>query len=129
MLACGLVVRDHSTAPLGRERRSDVRRARERLADDIANPPSLAELAALTGLSKYQLLRRFEREYGTTPHQWLRQVRVERARASIARGVRLAQVATECGFADQSHMTRTFVRHFGFTPGAWERAARHTAGG
>jgi AraC-like DNA-binding protein len=31
----------------------------------------------------------------------------------------LADAATDCGFADQSHMTRVFVDHFGFTPGAW----------
>ena len=127
VLACGLVVRHHSTAAPDREERSDLRRARERLADDIGNPPSLAELAAVAGLSKYQLLRRFEREYGTTPHGWLRQVRVERARAWIAGGARLAQVSADCGFADQSHMTRAFVRHFGFTPGAWGRAARRHA--
>jgi AraC-like DNA-binding protein len=32
--------------------------------------------------------------------------------------------AAESGFADQSHLTRVFVRHFGFTPGEWRRAAR-----
>ena len=31
--------------------------------------------------------------------------------------------AAACGFSDQSHMTRTFARQFGFTPGAWQRAA------
>ena len=123
VLACGLVLRDHSTADPGREASGDVRRARERVADDLGNPPSLSELATLVGLSKYQLLRRFERAYGMTPHEWLRQVRVERARASIRGGTSLAQVAADCGFADQGHMTRAFVAHFGFTPGAWGRAA------
>ena len=32
------------------------------------------------------------------------------------------QAAAESGFADQSHMTRAFTRHLGFTPGAWQRA-------
>jgi AraC-like DNA-binding protein len=121
------VLRDHSTADPGREARGDVRRARERVADDLGNPPSLSELATLVGLSKYQLLRRFERAYGMTPHEWLRQVRVERARASIRGGTSLAQVAADCGFADQGHMTRAFVAHFGFTPGAWGRAACQAA--
>jgi AraC-like DNA-binding protein len=124
--ACGLALRGHSTICSGGEAPADVRRARERLADDVATPPSLSELAMLVGLSKYQLLRRFEGAYGMTPHEWLRQIRVERARASIGNGTRLAQAAADCGFADQSHMTRAFVAHFGFTPGAWGRAAaRH----
>jgi AraC-like DNA-binding protein len=127
VLACGLALRDHSTRSPGREARGEVRRARERLADDIGNPPSLSELAALARISKYQLLRRFEQTYGMTPHEWLRQLRVERARASIRGGTPLAHVAAECGFADQSHMTRAFVAHFGFTPGSWQRAVARRA--
>jgi len=33
-----------------------------------------------------------------------------------------AAAAASAGFADQSHLTRVFVRHFGFTPGAWKTA-------
>ena len=128
VVACGLMLRDHSTIRLDRQVGGDVRRARERLADDVDHTPSLSELAMLVGLSKYQLLRRFRRAYGVTPHEWLRQVRIERARASIGGGATLAQVAAACGFADQSHMTRAFVEHFGFTPGAWQRTvARQSA--
>jgi AraC-like DNA-binding protein len=127
VLVCERALRRHSTAPPRREACGDVRRARERLADDLGSPPSLGELAALVGMSRYQLLRRFERVYGLTPHEWLRQLRVERARDAIRRGGRLADVAASCGFADQSHMTRAFVARFGFTPGAWARAASGTA--
>jgi AraC-like DNA-binding protein len=119
VLACELAVRDHSTHHASGDAHADVRRARERLADDLLDPPSLSQLAAIVGLSKYQLLRRFERAYGTTPHEWLRQVRVERARSAIRSGASLAHAAADCGFADQSHMTRAFVAHFGFTPGTW----------
>lgn len=116
---CGVLLSGHSTATPTEETRADVARVRERLADDLVGTPSLSELAALVGLSRYQLLRRFERVYGMAPFQWQRQVRAERARALIERGRGLAEVALDCGFADQSHMTRAFVRHFGFTPGAW----------
>src|SRR2546426_4351702 len=86
--------------------------------------PSLADLARLTGLSRYQVLRRFERAYGLPPHAWLLRRRAERARVLIRDGCTLAAAALETGFADQSHMTRVFARQFGFTPGAWRRAAR-----
>ncbi|WKB51791.1 AraC family transcriptional regulator [Eleftheria terrae] len=96
---------------------------RERLADDATHAPSLAELAAMAGLSRFQLLRRFEKAYGLPPHAWLLQQRAERARHLIRRGLPLAEAAAAAGFADQSHMTRVFTRQFGFTPGAWRQAA------
>jgi len=120
---CGLVLDRHATGtPLLREAPADVTRARDRLADDLLNPPTLAELAAMAGLSKYQLLRRFRQAYGVPPHAWLMAQRVERARVLIRAGASLAHAAASSGFADQSHLTRVFVRQFGFTPGAWRRA-------
>lgn len=117
--ACGRLLHHHSTAMPMVEVEADVARIRDRLADHLVSIPSLTELSTMAGVSRYQLLRRFERAYGMTPFRWQRQVRVERARVLIARQSPLAQVAAECGFADQSHMTRAFTEHFGFTPGAW----------
>ena len=121
--ACALLMHRHGTMRCVREAPGDVRRVRERLADELLHPPTLAEMAATAGLSRYQVLRRFERAYGLPPHAWLRQQRAERARALIGEGLGLAAAAAACGFSDQSHMTRVFVRQFGFTPGAWRSAA------
>ena len=101
---------------------ADVSQARDMLADCLAQPPSLDQLAASSGLSKYQLLRRFKAVHGVTPFAWLLQQRAEVARGLIRRGAALADAAMAAGFADQSHMTRAFALHFGFTPGAWQRA-------
>jgi AraC-like DNA-binding protein len=95
---------------------------RERLVDDLQRTPSLAELATLAGVSRFQLLRRFEEAHGAPPHAWLLSQRAERARAAIRAGTPLAQAAADCGFSDQSHMTRVFVRQYGVTPGAWRGA-------
>lgn len=111
-------VRLRTTAP-----RHDLSRFREQLADAPGDPPSLAEMAAIAGLSRYQFLRRFEKAYGLPPHAWLLSRRAEYALRLISAGQPLAEAATACGFADQSHMTRVFVRHYGFTPGAWRKAA------
>ena len=124
--ACGHLLTYHSTAMPMVEVEVDMAQVRDRLADDLVHTPSLSELAAMVGLSRYQLLRRFDRAYGMTPFRWQRQVRVERARLLIARRRPLAQVAADCGFADQSHLTRAFAEHFGFTPGAWAVTARPT---
>lgn len=96
---------------------------RDCLGDDPLQAPTLATLAAMAGLSKYQLLRRFADAYGITPHAWLLQRRAEHARRFIQRGDALVMAAASAGFADQSHMTRVFTRQFGFTPGAWRAAA------
>jgi len=101
---------------------------RDHLAADLLAPPTLAEMASTAGLSRFQLLRHFEKAFGLTPHAWLQQQRAERARGLIRRGASLAQAAAACGFADQSHMTRLFTRQFGFTPGAWQKAAARPAG-
>lgn len=121
--ACGLLLARHTTQrPAPSRAHAPLGRVRQCLGEQLADPPTLAELAALAGLSRFQLLRRFAAEYGCTPHAWLTQQRAERARALVRQGLTLAEAAAVCGFADQSHMTRTFTRQFGFTPGAWQRA-------
>lgn len=101
---------------------ADLRQVHERLADAPLQPPTLTELAVMAGMSKFQLLRRFEKTYGLTPYAWLLQQRTELARRQIRSGASLADAAAASGFADQSHMTRIFMRQFGFTPGALRSA-------
>ena len=101
-------------------------RVMERLTDEYASAPSLDELAALAGTSRYTLVRQFGRCYGMPPMAWLQQLRLDRARAGIANGSKLAEVALACGFSDQSHLTRLFTRQFGHTPGAWRKATLGT---
>ena len=103
---------------------ASLERARDRLADDYLHAPSLAELAQEAELSRYQLLRGFSAAFGLPPHAWLQQCRVAHARRLVAQGLGLAETAAACGFADQSHMTRAFVRFLGFTPGAYAAARR-----
>jgi AraC-like DNA-binding protein len=120
---CVLLGARHGTVPLPTKAADeDVRRVRDRLADDAHDSPTLADLAAMTGLSRYQVLRRFEKAYGLPPHAWLLRRRAERARLLIRDGSTLAAAAAAAGFSDQSHMTRVFVRQFGFTPGVWRKA-------
>ncbi|WP_431099339.1 helix-turn-helix domain-containing protein [Polaromonas aquatica] len=130
--ACALLLHRHAALPVTQSQASsptspsysllELHRARDHLAADLLAPPTLTELAHAAGLSKFQLLRRFEKAFGLTPHAWLLQQRAERARSLIRSGAGLAQTAAACGFADQSHMTRLFARQFGFTPGAWQQA-------
>jgi len=126
---CALLLRHHANlvpAPAGHMAHAApaLQQVRDWLADAPLQPPTLAQMAAFAGLSRYQLLRRFAGTYGLPPHAWLLQQRAERSRHLIRRGASLADAAAASGFADQSHMTRIFARQFGFTPGAWQKAHR-----
>jgi len=88
---------------------------RSHYADDIV----VAELAAMAGLSRAHLTRAFSARYHMPPHVYLNTVRIMQAQARIRRGMPLSMVALECGFADQSHLTRRFKGSVGVTPSAW----------
>jgi AraC-like DNA-binding protein len=96
--------------------------ARAMIDDDPAALLTLTALAQEAGLSRYQFLRSFARATGMTPHAYLMQRRIHRARQLIGRGMRLADAAADSGFSDQSHMTRLFVRSFGVPPGTYAKA-------
>ncbi len=118
-----LALRRHALAPPRSPGRSPtVTRALRRLEEAPAEPITLAELAALAGTGRFQLLRGFAREVGTTPHAYLVQRRVLLARRLLAAGMGPAEAALEAGFADQSHLTRAFVRQLGLTPARYRAA-------
>ena len=93
-----------------------VARALRHMDEAPEQSVTLADLAALAGVSRFQLLRGFARSVGTTPHAYLLQQRVRLARRFLAAGRRPAEAAAEAGFADQSHLTRAFHRQLGITP-------------
>jgi AraC-like DNA-binding protein len=95
-----------------------------RLADQLVDPPTLQEIAAELGLSRFQVVRAFRQTVGMPPYAWLAQHRVTRARALLEAGGRPAQVAGEVGFADQAHLTRWFRRVLGVTPGAFRNSVQ-----
>ena len=86
-----------------------------RLGDDV----KLDEIARAVGLSSSQLLRSFRKRTGTSPHQYLTRLRLDRARSLIlGETLPLAAVALACGFSSQSHLTAVMRREDGLTPGA-----------
>ncbi|MDL4816736.1 helix-turn-helix transcriptional regulator [Actinomadura opuntiae] len=98
-----------------------------RLSDELVSPPTLAEVAADLGLSRYQLLRAFRDSMGMPPYAWLAQHRVARARTLLDAGHRPAEAASLVGFADQAHLTRWFRRVVGVTPGAYRNSVQDRA--
>jgi len=104
-------------------RSSEVGTVLEMIFESWDSGLSLDDFANATNTSRYQILRRFSRELGATPHAYLTQHRVKRAKKMIVGGSSLADTAAACGFSDQSHLTRTFSRQLGLTPGCFVQSA------
>lgn len=96
---------------------------REVLEDSYARngETSLQVLAQRTGVTPFRVIRAFREATGLAPHQYLIQVRVERARQFLADGAPPSLVAAMTGFVDQSHLTYHFKKHLGITPGSYQR--------
>ncbi len=86
-----------------------------------ADETSLHVLAQRAGVTPFRVIRAFRKATGLAPHQYLIQVRVERARQFLAEGAVPSLVALMTGFADQSHLTYHFKKHLGITPGNYRR--------
>jgi AraC-like DNA-binding protein len=86
-----------------------------------AGETSLHMLAEHAGVTPFHVIRAFREATGLAPHQYLVQVRVERARQFLARGTAPSLAAAMTGFVDQSHLTYHFKKHFGITPGNYRR--------
>jgi len=102
-----------------------VRMARDRLMEDLRAPPDLETLALDVGLSPKRLNRGFRSLYGTTVFNYLRDARLDAARAALEGGTTLSlkQLAWELGYGQVTNFVTAFRRRFGVPPGAY-RAGR-----
>ncbi|MBO1113508.1 AraC family transcriptional regulator [Bordetella petrii] len=96
-----------------------ARRALDYLQANSTRIVALEELEAATGRDRWSLSRDFRQYYGTSPYRYLTMRRLDIARRLLLAGRPLANAAAEAGFADQSHMSRHFLKTFGQTPGRW----------
>ena len=104
-----------------------VRRAKELMKRDLRRPPAVREIARACGLSANHFSRAFRHSIGIAPRGWLNLERISRAKQLMRTStLSLADVALECGYADQSHFTRSFSQLAHVSPGRWRRAAGRT---
>ena len=94
---------------------------RQRLAEDADAKLDLTTLTGAAHSSRFQAIRKFKQRYGMPPHTYQLRVRLALAKQSLREGVAPAQVATDYGFVDQSHLSRHFKRLTGITPVQYAR--------
>lgn len=100
-------------------------RAKEMLRSRLDGTISIGEIAEACQLSHGHFVRAFSETTGKTPLQWFQSQRLAIARSLLLDSrMTLAEIAGTCGFADQSHFTRDFLRVEGQPPGNWRRQAR-----
>ena len=102
-----------------------LRRVRELIATNLDARVGVADLAGACRLSASHFTLLFKRTVGTTPHQWLLDRRIERAKDLLrTSGRSLTEIAYATGFADQSHFARVFAQRVRTRPQAWRRQFR-----
>jgi AraC family transcriptional regulator len=99
-----------------------VRCIQGHIAANLQTGIRIADLAGIVRCSSHRIKRIFKNNFGCTPHQYLIRRRVERAqRLLLMSDDPLTQIAAECGFVSQSHLSYLFHRIVGERPGRWRR--------
>src|SRR5580693_8710265 len=95
-----------------------ARRAKEFLSANLCGDVPLAAVAAECNLSTSHFAHAFRRTFGSPPHRWLMERRIDAVKdLLLATHLSLAEVASTCGYADQSALNRSFKRVLGESPG------------
>jgi AraC family transcriptional regulator len=102
-----------------------ARRAKDFLNANLDGDVSLASVAAECNLSVSHFAHAFRRTFGRPPHRWLMERRIDVAEDLLLTSqLTLAEIASKCGFADQSALSRSFKRVLGESPGAWRKSRK-----
>ena len=105
----------------GHECRQLAQYVRERLGDTL----SVDELASVVGLSAYRFSKLFRDAFGTTPHRYVLEQRLQEGARRLAKGRQgIAEIALSLGFSSQSHFTTAFRQQFQQTPRDYARSQR-----
>jgi AraC family transcriptional regulator len=99
-----------------------AKRLRSHIEDKLDSSIRATDLASLVQLSTSHFFRAFRKTFGESPLTYIMKRRIRRAQQlMLTSRLRLAQVALECGMADQAHLSRVFRRIVGTNPDAWRR--------
>lgn len=107
-----------------------ARKVRDYIDSHIAAPLLVSDLCALVRLSEAHFSRAFRRTFGKSPHAFIINRRVElAAQTMLQTEAPLSDIALQCGFSDQPHLSRQFRQITRHTPAAWRRAHRSSEPG
>jgi AraC-like DNA-binding protein len=106
----------------GRPITSLVERAERRLLESVDMPPAIPGLARELGVAYSYFRREFKRHTGLAPYQYVRRLRLEKARRMIGGSSESLQAISEqLGFASPFHLSSAFKKQYGQSPDHWRR--------
>jgi AraC family transcriptional regulator len=101
---------------------SQLKRVIDYIKANLTQDLSILDLATLTSMSESHFSRSFKQSVGIAPYQYLIQQRVERAKQLLKkRSIAISTIALDCGFANQTHLTKVFRQMTGITPKAYQK--------
>jgi AraC family transcriptional regulator len=102
-----------------------LRRAKEFLYAEMNRNPGLTELSAAVGMNVHHFSRLFKRSTGLAPHQYLGDMRLERAKRMLADGrAQIIEIAYEIGYANPSQFSAFFRKRTGLSPTEFRRTSQ-----
>lgn len=97
--------------------RSRLQQIKDYIHEHLDRDLKVCELAAIAQISPCHFIRLFKNNTGQTPHQYILQQRIAKARYLLQhREISISEIAARVGFCDQSHFTKYFKRIVGMTP-------------
>ena len=101
-----------------------LRRVEDYIEAYLASTIHLNDLALLANMSEFHFHRMFRLVQGCPPHAWITKQRVRRAKQLLGSDAPIVEVAVDCGFSSQSHLTRVFREQTGRTPAQYRKLLR-----
>lgn len=95
------------------------------ISDHLSGDLRIARLADVLSMSPYHFTRMFKATFGQPVHAYVLERKIEAARLALRQQVDrpLAEIASDCGFCSQAHLTEAFRRKVGTTPARWRKSA------
>ncbi|MEO0538617.1 MAG: AraC family transcriptional regulator [Cyanobacteria bacterium P01_A01_bin.123] len=101
---------------------SQLERVIDYMKANLTQDISILDLATLTSISESHFSRSFKQSVGISPYQYLMQQRVERAKQLLEQqSIAISIIALDCGFANQTHLTKIFRQMTGVTPKVYQK--------
>lgn len=107
--------------------KADIEKARlieKIILEDIANVPSLSELAKIAEMPHTRLNKAFKKEFGYTVFEYVRVKRLESAKNLLEEGRNSTEIAYELGFSSPAHFSREFFKKFGVNPKTYQKMSK-----
>lgn len=97
-----------------------IRQSKAFIEASLAQPIELDEMAEVACMSRYHFIRVFQKVYGTTPRQYLRDLRIHKAKTLLKSGLPVTQVCLDVGYASLPTFSKVFKQGTGFSPKTYQ---------